>query len=200
MPLRPNIAGFHLPTFRRLVDGSTPEEDVDAIVADVTVRLADVPEDDVRPVLDHVRQILTGGLRPGGVEKEGSALVNAVIALATTGQQPRWMDCSDWQPGFVDFASRFPAAPSDLDDSAGPGPQMVTLIRWALLQRPVFGRPQGGWWSTYGFLDHDETGRLLEYRRRHPRLDGTDPRMAADFFARLAEVHGTGLDYWFHCS
>jgi hypothetical protein len=200
VPLQPNIGAFYLATFTSLVGGRTAPDRVTAVVDDVAARLAAAQDEDVRPVLEFVRRILTGALVPGSVEKETSSLVNAVIALATTGQRPLWLDVVPSRHGFIDFASRFPPSPADLAGGAGDGPTMQTLIRWALLQRPLFGRPQGSWWSTYGYLSNSEVGRLLEYHHRHPTLGAHDPEFGANFFARLEDIHEAGLDYWFHCS
>lgn len=203
MPLRPNIAGFRLATFRSLTAGEVDPEHVEDILADVALRLAEADDEHVRPILDNVRYILTRKLVPGAVEKEDSSLVNAVIALATTGQQLEWVDDDSWHPGFVDFASRFPPAPCDVHgchEPAASGAEMRTLVHWALLQRPVFGRPQGSWWSTYGYLSHTEVSRLLTYHRHHPSLGDHGPQVASGFFALLQHLHDAGLDYWFHCS
>ena len=212
MSLRPNIAGFDLATFSSLLGGSSERHRVEAVVDDVAARLSPVEAQHVQPILGYVRLILTGRLVRGAVEKEDSSLVNAVIALATTGQRPMWLDVENSRAGFVSFASRFPPAPSDvhgvagrpgragLPGQAGQGPPMQTLVRWALLQRPLFGRSQGGWWSTYGFLSNDEVARLLEYHRAYPALSGHDPQFALAFFRRLDQIRAAGLDYWFHCS
>jgi len=198
--LRPNIAGFDLAVFRTLLAGPGPVDRNRAVIADVAARLAPAAADDVRPVLANVRRILAGALPPGGVEAEDASLVNAVIALATTGQRMRWTDSDRTGAAFIDFATRFPAAPSDLAGTAGSGPTMQALVRWALLQRPVLGGRQSDWWSAYGFLSHAEVGRLLSYHRRHPRLGDHDRVFARHFYGWLAEVYETGQDYWFHSS
>ena len=200
MALHPNIAGFDLATFRSLVEGPVDPRRAEAVIDDVARRLSTADVDEVRMVLVRVRQILDGRLRPGSVTDENSAVVNAVIALATTGQRPRWTDADVRPSSFVDFANRFPAAPSDLDGLASPGPRMRTLIRWALVERPMFGRQQSEWWSSYGYLSHDEVGRLLGYHRAHPSLGDHEATFATGFFRWLTEIHAAGLDYWFHTS
>jgi len=200
VPLHANIAGFDLATFRSLVVGPVGPGRADAVVQDVARRLAAASDADVRPVLVRLRQVLDARLRPGSVVQEDGALVHAVIALATTGQRPRWTDADRRPDAFVDFVESFPTAPSDLERLGGRGPGMRTLIGWALDQRPVLGRRQPASGSTYGFLSHDEVGRLLAYHRVHPWLGDHEPDFAAEFFGWLAEIHEAGLDYWFHSS
>jgi len=198
--LHANIAGFDLATFHSLVSRPVGARRADAVLADVARRLSPAADDVVRPVLRRVRQILDGRLRPGSVAEEDGPLVNAVVALATTGQRPRWTDADGVAESFVDFAESFPTAPSDLERLSQGGPRMHTLIRWALVQRPVFGRRQCESSSCYGYLSHDEVGRLLAYHRAHPSLGDHEPAFAAGFFGWLTQIHAAGLDYWFHSS
>lgn len=200
MSLRPNIAGFDLATFRSLLTGRVNRRCADAVVVDVAMRLSDAEARDVLPVLTAVRRILNGELVRGGVDAEDSTLVNAVIALATTGQRPSWTDADRSPTQYIDFATRFPAAPSDLGGTASPGPSMQTLIRWALLQRPIFGDRQSDWWSAYGYLSNWEVERLLAYHREHPTLGDHEPTFARRFFGWLEEIRDAGQDYWFHSS
>jgi hypothetical protein len=198
--LHANIAGFDLATFRSLVEGPVEPRRAEAILQDVARRLRGAEEHEVRSVLNRVRHILDGRIRPGTLTEEDHTLVHAVIALATTGQRPRWTDADVRPAAFIDFADRFPVAPSDLNGGAAPGPWMGTLVRWALVQRPVFGHQQSDWWSSYGYLSHAEAGRLLAYHRTHPSLGSHEPAFSARFFGWVSEIHDAGLDYWFHSS
>lgn len=202
MSLRPEISGIDLATLTGLFGCPDPATR-DRAVAAINEHFANTGDG---PTTDHdeaVRRcalaVVAGEVRPGSVDVEDEALIDAVILLSGFDQDPVETTSNYWKSAFLDWFDELPEEPPGTGDRDA-WADARQLASWAVIQRPFFGAEQGGEWTTYGYLTNAEAQRLLAYTDRFPRLTEGGHDWGVALVGYLREVVDAGRDYWFYCA
>ncbi|MFB6718081.1 hypothetical protein ACFCZY_39545 [Streptomyces sp. NPDC056237] len=184
MALRPKISGFSL---RKMW------AHIGCADAEVGQRIAGSLEEEGE---EWLHDIVMGEVPPGSLDVEDDAVIEAVVELAFFEQDHHHVGSNIWNSYFMDWAwERQGLLHAEGYEDAD---RAHTLIGWALLERPIFGTKLDTSWTSYGYLTHEELGELIGYLDQHPRLLLDEHGFGTKFIDWLREIHGLGLDYWFH--
>jgi hypothetical protein len=198
MSIRAVVSGFDLRKMMALIGCGNP-----GVAGRVEVHLRALPTyrdvwpEDVDPIVELLRRVILGDLKPGSIAVEDTALVEAMIELAHFDQKHLETNSAWWRAAHLPWALGLPANLDGAEKIAWTDAR--TLVRYAVVERPFFGSHQehdGG--TAYGYLYLDEVQRLLGFRGRFPRLAEDESGFASAFFGWLAEIAAAGHDYWFH--
>jgi hypothetical protein len=195
MSLRPEVSGFDLLKMTTFI-GCGDLAVVERAQAHARAMFSGASVEIAEPLLERLRQAILGELKPGVVEVEDSALIHAMIALSYLDQKHQETNSNRWKSVHIDWAVELPDRLEGAEEAAWK--DALTLVEYAVLQRPLFGSHQESDWATYGYLRRNEVQRLIDYRRRFPRLGKDEYGFAPAFFDWLTGIAASGLDYWFY--
>ena len=200
MSIRASVSGFDLRKMMALIGCGNPAV-ADRVEAYVRALPAyrDVWSEDVDAAVGLLRQVILGDLKPGSIEVEDGALVDAMDELAHFDQKHLETNAAVWRAAHLQWAFGLPANWDGAEKIAWADAR--TLVHYAVVERPLFGSHQehdGG--AAYGYLYLDEVRRLLGYGARFPRLAEDEFGFASAFFGWLEEIAAAGNDYWCHAA
>jgi len=193
MSLRPEISGFKLDILLSLFGSRNREAAANAAkVVEETVAFDDPREfARVRQVLE---QAITSGRPFADLTAEDGSHVYAALGLAAVEQNRTETESNVWKMGaFEDLVNQIGTTIE---------PKALTLLRYFLDGRPLFGKTIQADWSYYAWLSLDELKTLIAALRAVAQTDSdpTGDGFLEELTGWLDQVAAADSDLWFFAS